>query len=247
MTIIIDSDSVVSDPGQGVQALSIIRPALRKIGAIDALEQPNAEQTAVALECLNGIIDTWQVSTAMATNNNEYTVTLAANSPTMTIGPGLTVDAPRPFKIESAYARLQNVDRPIQVADKAQYDAVNLKNMGTSWPELVWYDGNYPTGNLHFWPLVNTATEIHITLLNYLTLWAKATDRQYLPQGYRRALTLCLAVEVAPEFDLEPSASLVRQSALAYKALARANTVVPDMTSEVRVTSRLGQFLGGGF
>ncbi len=228
-------------------ALEIIRPALRKIGAIDAVETPSSEQTQVALECLNGIIDTWGATSGVAVNNQEVTVTLPPMTTTLTIGPLQTIDIERPFRVESAYARIGNIDRPISVVDKAGYDAVNLKNMGTSWPELLWYDGNLPTGSVYFWPLASSSVELHLTFLRYLTTFADANAVQVLPRGYLRALQLTLAVEVAPEFALSPSPSLVKQQALAYRAVTRMNHVVQDMEPGITVRSRLGQFLSGGF
>ena len=227
-------------------ALQIIRPALRKIGAIDATETPDAEQTAVALECLNGLIDSWQVQSATAINSVEKVVTLAANTTSMTIGPGLTVDIERPFRVESCYARIHNIDRPVHVVSKQQYDQVVLKDLGTSWPEMLWYDGGIPTGNLYFWPRANAGVEVHITLLRYVAAFDDANDSQELPQGHKRALTLALAVEVAPEFALEPSNSLQKQAALAYRSITRANYQVPELDGETRVQARLGQFLSGG-
>lgn len=227
-------------------ALEIIRPALRKIGAIDAIETPGPEHTAVALECLNGLIDSWQSQSATAINSVEKVVALPASTTTLAIGPGLAVDVARPFRVESCYARIFNIDRPVHVVSKQDYDAVVLKDMGTSWPEVVWYDGGVPTGNLYFWPRANAGVEIHVTLLRYVASFADANATQDLPQGHKRALTLALAVEVAPEFALEPSVSLQKRAALAYKAITRANFQVPEMEPGVRVTARLGQFLSGG-
>jgi uncharacterized protein YfiM (DUF2279 family) len=229
-----------------VKALEIIKPALRRIGAIDAEETPSAIQTEVALECLNGIIDTWSATSGVAVNNQEIVVTLPAMAQYMTIGPGQQIDLVRPFRIEAAYARIQGIDRSISVGDKADYDAVNLKTMGTSWPELIWYDAGLPTGKVYFWPLAASSVELHLTVLRYLQGFADSNAEQELPNGYKRALTLTLAVEVAPEFQLDPSASLVKQQALAYRAITRMNHVVQDMDNGQRVSSRIGQFLSGG-
>lgn len=228
-------------------ALDIIKPALRRIGAIDALETPSPEQTQVALECLNGLIDSWSATSATALNNEEIVVTLPPNQTTMTIGTGQAIDVPRPFRVESAYVRVQNIDRNVKVVDKAEYDAVNLKDLATTWPEILWYDGGVPTGNLYFWPRASYGVELHVTVLRYLAEFASATDTQNLPQGHKRALQLALAVEVAPEFALEPSPTLVRAASNAYRAMLRANYQVPDLQTNVRVEARLGQFLSGGF
>jgi hypothetical protein len=221
-----------------ITALDIIRPALRLIGAIDPLEQPKAEQVAVALDSLNLLMDTLRVSAGAAINNEEMVLTLARGAKTHTIN--------RPLRVEGAYARLHLIDRPIRVVDKAEFDSVSLKGLNTSWPEIVWCDGNAPYSSLHFWPQPASDIEVHVTVLKHLVGFVDATTAEVLPAGYRNMLTKLLAVEVAPAFGLEPSASLVRSAALAQRAYTRANTNVPDMEVGVRVTSRLGQFLGGG-
>ena len=238
---------VVTPSASPVQAIEIIRPALRKIGAIDAIETPSAEQTQVALEALNGLIDTWKTQTSAAINNTELVVSLPPSTRSLTIGPGMDIDTVRPFRIESAYTRFTNIDRSVKVADKAEYDAINLKGLGTSWPELLWYDGGIPTGNVYFWPLASATVELHITLLHYLAEYESSEDSQYLPSGYKRALTLCLAVEMAAEFGMEAPATLQKQASLAYRAITRANQNVPELDSGNAVGSRLGQFLSGGF
>lgn len=228
-------------------ALEIIKPALRRIGAVDALETPSSEQVQVALECLNGIIDSWSATSGTAVNNEEMVVTLPANQTTLTIGDGQAINVPRPFRIESAYVRVQNIDRNVKIVDKAEYDAVNLKDLATTWPEILWFDGGVPTGSLYLWPRASYSIELHVTVLRYVTAFADANATQSLPQGHKRALQLALAVEVAPEFALEPSPSLVRSAAIAYRAMVRANYQVPDLNTGVRVEARLGQFLSGGF
>lgn len=228
-----------------VQALDIIKPALRRIGAIGATETPDADQTAVALEALNNVIDTWSVLPFTAKNNTEATVSLPAGTASLTIGPSQTINIPRPYRIESAYTRVQGIDRPIKVWDKAQYDAVSLKSISTTWPEGLWYDGGLPTGRVYFWPLCASTTEVHITVLSQVAQFAASTDSQDLPSGYKRALMLTLAVELADEFNLPVSANLARQQDMAYTALTKQNVSVPDLSVHPRVTSRLGQFLGG--
>lgn len=230
-----------------VSALDIIKPALRKTGEIEGNETPSSDQIAVALDCLNGIIDTWSATSGTAVNNEEIVVTLPANQRTITIGEGQAIDVPRPYRIESAYARIYNIDRPIQIVDKAQYDSIILKQLGTNWPEVIWYDGGVPTGNLYVWPQASYSVELHVTVLRYVRSFTDANDSQALPQGHKRALILALANEVAPEFGLQPSSALQQQAALAYRSIVRANYQVPDLdTSNNRVESRLGQFLSGG-
>lgn len=232
----------------GTKAIDIIRPALRRIGAIGATETPSARQTSVALDCLNAILDTWSVLPQTAPKPVETVVTLPANTPFLTIGTGQQINVARPSRIDSAYARAQGLDEPIDVVSKQRYDSVDQKALGSTWPELLWYDQGAPTGKVYFWPVAAANLELHITTDGALTAFADANAQQDLPGGYLRCLQLTLAMEVAPDFRLSVPDSLVRAQGLAWDAMVAQNFVVPDLDLEgsPAITTRKGQFLAGG-
>lgn len=227
-------------------AIDLIRPAARRAGIIGATEQPKASQVSALLDILNGIIDEWSANPQMALATHELTVSVPAGSPSVTIGPSQTINVVRPFRIESAYARVGSIDEPIDVVDKQIYDSINLKSTGSTWPELLWYDGRFPTGSVYFWPKPASTIELHITVLDYLAQYATATTAQDLPAGYKKALWMTLAVEAAPAFQIEPSPTLIRQQMNVVRLVKRQNIRVPNLSSSTIIRSRLGQFLGGG-
>jgi len=232
-----------------VSALNIITPALRRIGAIGAIETPSAKATQTALDALNGLIDTWSVIPPTQVRDIESVVTLGAGLSFLTIGPGQQINVPVPDRIESAYARLFNLDEDIEVADKPKYDSVEQKGLGSTWPELLWFDQGQPTGRVYFWPVPAANTEIHITTRGVLATFASATDTQNLPPGALRALRLALAVDVAADFQVPVSQDLRVAAATAFDAFAASNLIVPQLNMEVgspAIQTRLGQFLSGG-
>lgn len=229
-------------------ALDIIRPALRRINAIGATEQPSARQISVALEALNGLIDTASVMPQAAVNDTELVFTLPAGAQSMTIGVGMDINTPRPFRIDSAYSRVQGLDQPMDVATKQVYDSVDQKTIGSTWPQLLYYDQGLPTGKVYFWPVADSNLEVHITVLSPLAAYADATTAQVLPGGFQRWLTLATAVEVAPAFQLPVSNLLMQQMQLAYDALTAQNLTVPelDLGGSPTITTRKGSFIAGG-
>lgn len=229
------------------KAIEIIRPALRAIGAVDGVEEPKPEEVSAALEVLNGLIDQFKTTPAAMLNNKEVVLTLPAMTQSLSIGDGQDIDVPRPFRIESAYARISRIDRGIKIVDKAEYDAVNLKDLGTSWPEIMWFDGGVPTGRCYFWPLASSAVELHVTVLRFLTEFTDSEASQQLPQGMRWMLQKQLEVASCPVFQLPVPPKLERQAMVAYRSYMRSVTQIPDLSGDVRVTSRLGQFISGGF
>lgn len=227
-------------------ANQIIKRACLEIGAIDVTETVGGDEAQVCLDALNDLIDAWSTMPQAAYNNHEIVVSMAPSTFSLTIGPGQQIDTTRPIRIEGAYARYNNLDRPIEVIDdKSEWDAILIKQLGTSWPEALWYDGGLPTGNVYFWPQPSGTVSLHLTVLQYVSAYASLTTDQVLSRGYARALSLNLAIEIASMFKLEPSPSLARRASLAYRAIRRANSVVSEMEIGARRASRLGKFLAG--
>lgn len=227
-------------------ANQIIKRACLEIGAIDVTETVGGDEAQVCLDALNGLVESWGTMPQAAYNNQEIVVTMAPSTFGMTIGPGQQIDTSRPLRIESAYARYNNLDRPIEVIeDKAEWDSILIKQLGTSWPEALWYDGGLPTGNVYFWPQPSGTVTLHLTVLNYVSNFDDLTTDKVLSKGYERALALNLAIEIAGMFKLEPTPSLNRRASLAFRAIRRANSVVPEMEIGGRRASRLGKFLAG--
>lgn len=227
-------------------ANQIIKRACLLIGAIDVTETVGGSEAAECLDSLNGLIDSWSTMPQAAYNNQEIVVTMAPSTFGLTIGPGQQIDTVRPLRIESAYARYNNLDRVIEVIEeKAQWDAILIKQLGTSWPEALWYDGGLPTGNVYFWPQPSGTVSLHLTVLNYVGDFADLTSDQNLSRGYKRALELNLAVELSDLFKLPVSPSLQRRADLAYRAIRRNNANTPELEIGGRRASRLGKFLAG--
>lgn len=228
-----------------VSADTIIRSALRRIGAIDAIETPSAEQVSVALDALNTIIDATKNEPFGASNNSEIVITLPAMTGTLTIGPGQQIDIQRPVRVESAYTRLGNLDQTVDVVEKEDYDALLIKGLGTSWPEMVWYDGGLPTGALHFWPLPASPVELHLTVLSQIQPFASSTEEQEFRPGAKMVYELRLAIDLCDLFMLPVPASMPLRLANAERAFKRAFAQTPNLDIGQRKSSRLGRFLAG--
>jgi hypothetical protein len=231
------------------KAIDIITPALRKIGVIGATETPSARQIALALACLNDeIIDPWSVLPFTATKPLETTVTLPANTPFLTVGPGQAINIPRPARIVSAYARVSGLDQTVDVATKQMYDAADQKTLGTTWPQMCWYDQGLPTGKVYFWPLADSSIEVHLTTSSALSAFADSNAAQDLPGGFKGTLILTLAVAIAPAFQLEVPPSVAAAQATAYAAMTAQNVEIPELDlGEPAMQTRKGQFISGGY
>ena len=133
------------------------------------------------------------------TMNNEATGTSSGNdSVTYTI-PG-DFSFQRPLMITSGYTRFSQLDFTLDVFESEQeYNAILYKAQPGPWPTVAWYNNGFPYGTLRVYQTPGNSAELHLftqTILANLT----ANSVIQLPQGYARALKLCLAREIWIEY-----------------------------------------------
>ena len=224
-------------------ALEVIKGAMLRVGVLDPIEAPTAEQTAVCLDALNGLIDTMQTSAMSGIGPVEYVASVTAGS--VTIGPSGQIDVPRPLLIAGAYCRVAGIDRTIDVLSKEEWDAIDIKSIGSTWPDACWYDDAMPIGTVRFWPAPAGTVEVHLTVTESLQQFGSAHTSQHLGQGLKRALILALAIEVSPIFGMQPTPQLLRDASNAMRAYKRTRAEVPQLDIS-NTASTEAKFTAGG-
>lgn len=215
-------------------AQTIIDRALRLLGAIASGESPTADESADGLISLNNMLESWQADKLTVYAYVDTAFTMVASTGSYTVGPSGNFNlTPRPPKIEQCFVRASSIDYPVELIDKARWYAITDKTVESDIPEYAYYEPTLTTGTLKVWPVPNTGNSLHIiTWTNVATLATLATSIS-LPPGYERAMAYNLAIELAPEFEREPSASVVRIAAESYAAIKRANIrpmlAMPDL------------------
>lgn len=134
----------------------------------------------------------------------------------------------RPLRITNAYTRITaaggtGIDYPCEVVSGDVYTSIGLKSQPGPWPKMVYYNEQFPLGSLMFWPVPNTAGQIHLWTDDVFSTFANLTDVVQLPQGYARAIKLNLALELAPEYGKKPDALLLDQARKAKADLKALN------------------------
>jgi hypothetical protein len=238
-------------------ANDIIIGALRRINAYAPGDILSSEDANDALTLLNDLLDTWSTEHLTVFNNNEFVANLTPGKFSYTIGTGGDFNTARPLRITNAYTRLTatgstGIDYPCETISGDEYTSIGLKSQPGPWPKVVYYNENFPLGQLLFWPVPTMGGEFHLWTDNIFSVFANLTDVVSLPQGYTRALKLNLALELAPEYGKTPSELLVDQARKAKFALKALNanpqapaTFDPAIGSSSR--SDAGWILHGGF
>ena len=221
-------------------AQTIIDRALRLISAIASGESPTAAESADGLTALNAMISSWQTEKLNVYAFVDTPFTLVNADSSYTVGPGGNFAlTPRPSKIEQVYVRANDIDYHVELIDYAKWNSIPDKTSSSDIPIYAYYEPTLAAGTLQLWPVPNTAYSLHIvTWTTLLELAALATSIT-LPQGYERALAYNLAIEVAPEYEAEPSNAVVQIATESKAAIKRANNRPMLMNSE------LGYLIGG--
>jgi len=228
-------------------ATKIIRGAMSALGLRGASQRVGGGDLEHCLERLNTMIDGWNLGPTFAFNDLETVFALPAVS-SVTIGPGMQIDIPRPTRIEiSSFTRVATIDHPLDVIDRETYNSIFQKTIGTAWPVACFFDGGNPTANLFFWP--QAQCELHLVTRLSAGNFANVTTDYQLPAGYERAFIFSLAEEIAPDYETAVPDSVARRAAGARRMVKRANLTVPQLDVPLPTQQRgwytKAEFLGG--
>jgi hypothetical protein len=203
-------------------ARTIITRSLRKLGVIGEGEVPTASQSSDGLASLNAMVDSWSAEAGPIFEETKDSYVLTANDGEYTIGSGGDINVTRPIRINAAFVRKSGTDYPLQIIGKEQYARIDDKDQSGT-PEKIYYDGNFPLGNLYLWPVPNDADTLFLYDEKALTTFTSLDTTLVAPPGYERALIFNLAVEDAPDYEVEPTPTTQRIAAESKYMVVSAN------------------------
>ena len=218
---------------------ALIESSLRLLGVLQSGESAETQQMSDCLETLNQWIDAQSLSRYMALITQRNVYALVANQSTYTIGPDAsydwdTGDNPRPDEIESAGLILAsispNYEKPLALLTDDQYAAIGLKTYTNPLPTSLYYNHTMPSGTVYLWPTPTDATNTIALYTPLLTAqFADSTTSVALPPGYARMFRTNLAVELAPEYGLDPSARVLEMASASLIDVKAANVPMADL------------------
>lgn len=142
--------------------------ALKEAGVLGVGQTPLAEDINDAFTLLNRMFAQWQKKRWLVPNLYEV-VARGNNNKSNLIGPGQYYNAARPDKIQAAYfvqltgnSQSDPVSFPLTpIWSYEDYARLSLKELN-SWPMYFFYDGAFPYGNVHIWPIPGPQYEVHL-------------------------------------------------------------------------------------
>jgi hypothetical protein len=210
-------------------AVQIIKRAMRLLGVLAEGETPSPQEIEDGLFALNGIMGSIANSAQMIYARTSDTLNLVSGQATYLVGPSGDLVTDRPVEVlEASTITYQGVTYPLTKWTLADYQQISVVNTGGI-PTGFYAQMNMPDVSITFWPVPSEPMTFNLWSNKQITNFANQTQELNMPPGYDRALAFILAVEMAPEFEVEPSPNMMRLCAQSRRMLKRTNAEVPRL------------------
>lgn len=206
-----------------------INRALRLLGVLAEGETPSASVSQDSLTALNQMIESWNTERLSVFSTQDQIFTWPAGQITRTLGPSGDFIGNRPVLFDDAtYYRDPgtNVSFGIKFINQQQYDGIAVKTVTSTYPQVIFVNMTYPDATMTVYPKPTRDLEWHFISVNELSNPATLVTNLTFPPGYLRAFVYNLAMEIAPEFGVEPSPQVTRIAMTSKRNLKRINN--PD-------------------
>ena len=182
---------------------------------------------STALLALNQMLDSWSAERLSVYSTQDQVFTWPANTASRTLGPSGDFVGNRPILLDDAtYFKVNNLSYGVKLINQQQYDGIALKSATSTYPQVLFANMAMPDMEMYVYPVPTTAIEFHFISVEELSQPPALATTLVLPPGYLRALSYCLAVEVAPEYGVEAPPTVQRIAVASKRTLKRINN--PD-------------------
>jgi hypothetical protein len=185
-----------------------INRALRLLGVLAEGETTSASVSQDSLMAMNQMIDSWNTERLSVFSTQDQIFTWPAGQITRTRDPGT------------------NVSFGIKFINQQQYNGIAVKTVTSTYPQVIFVNMTYPDVTMSIYPRPTRDLEWHFVSVQELSNPATLATDLFFPPGYLRAFTYNLAMEIAPEFGVEPSPQVQRIAMTSKRNLKRINN--PD-------------------
>ena len=206
-----------------------IQRALRLLGVLAEGETPSAAVSQDALVALNQMLDSWNTERLSVFSTQDQTFLWPTSTVSRTLGPTGDFVGNRPILLDdSTYFRdpSTNVSFGVKLINQQQYNGIAVKTVTSTYPQVLWVNMTYPNIEMYIYPVPTRLLEWHFISVQELTQPATLATQFALPPGYLRAFVYNLAMELAPEFGVEPSPQVQRIAMTSKRNIKRINN--PD-------------------
>jgi hypothetical protein len=152
--------------------------------------------------------------------------------------PIMGAQATRPTKIEAIglidTTQEPDLEVPMHELTEAEYRAIQLKTLSSSWQTDWSYSALVPLGSIFLWPKPTVNRSMAVYLWRQLTTWATVQTNLTLPDGYEEAVVYNLAIRLTPEYGGQASPEVIDVARSSKSLVMRMNTEIPTLDLDPR-------------
>jgi hypothetical protein len=224
-----------------------INRALRLLGVLAEGETPSAATSQDALVALQQMVESWNTErlAVFSTQDQVFLWPAGVGNQTRTLGPTGNFVGLRPILIDDAtYFRDPgtNVSFGVKLINQQQYNGIAVKTVTSTYPQVMFVNNTFPDMTMTIYPVPTRQLEWHFVSVEELSNPATLATELYFPPGYLRAFAYNLAMEIAPEFGVEPSPQVQRIAMTAKRNLKRINNPDDVMSMPYAIVSNRQRF-----
>jgi hypothetical protein len=224
-----------------------INRALRLLGVLAEGETPSAATSQDALIALQQMTDSWNTErlSVFSTQDQVFLWPAGVGNQTRTLGPTGNFVGLRPILIDDAtYFRDPgtNVSFGVKLINQQQYNGIAVKTVTSTYPQVMFVNNTFPDVTMTIYPVPTRELEWHFVSVEELSNPATLATDLFFPPGYLRAFAYNLAMEIAPEFGVEPSPQVQRIAMTSKRNLKRINNPDDVMSMPYAIVSNRQRF-----
>lgn len=221
-----------------------INRALRLLGILSEGETASAATSQDALVALNQMIDSWNTERLSVFSTQDQVFNWPVGQIKQTLGPSGDFVGNRPIQLDdSTYFRAPSgVSYGIKIINQDQYNGIAVKTSTSTFPQVIFINNTFPNVEMYIYPRPTQLLEWHFISVQELTQPATLSTDLFFPPGYMRAFAYNLAMEIAPEFGVEPSPQVSRIAMTSKRNLKRINNPYDVMSLPYAVVANRQRF-----
>jgi hypothetical protein len=221
-----------------------INRALRLLGILAEGETPSAATSQDALLALQQMVDSWNTERLSVFCTQDQVFNWPVGQIKQTLGPSGDFVGNRPIQLDDGtYFRAPSgVSYGIKIINQDQYNGIAVKTSTSTFPQVIWVNNTFPNVEMYIYPRPTQLLEWHFISVQELTQPATLATELFFPPGYMRAFAYNLAMEIAPEFGVEPSPQVQRIAMTSKRNLKRINNPYDVMSLPYAVVANRQRF-----
>lgn len=213
----------------------LVTSALQRLGVLAEGEVANAAQANDGLVALNDLIDQWKAERLNIYQLVTTTFPIVPSQASYTVGTGGQINIDRPNFLDHVSftdtTTTPNVYISVDPLTDDAWTSLAVPGMLGAIPRLYWWQTTYPLGKLWLWPIPTGTTLVGgVDVQSAISEFAALTTTVALPPGYRRMLRSNLALDLAADYGVQPSPSLIKAAQDSLAVVKRSNVKMMDVS-----------------